>query len=132
MERGMEQLQPGQMLGAYRIISQVGQGGMATVYKAYQPSMDRNVAIKVLPRQLAESPEFVTRFQQEARIIARLEHPHILPVFDYGESDGVTYFIMRYLEAGTLKSKMEAGRPPSFDEIDRLLYPLSETLRYAL
>ena len=90
-------LQPGQMLGAYRIINQVGQGGMATVYKAYQPSMDRNVAIKVLPRQLAESQEFVTRFQQEARTIARLEHPHILPVFDYGESDGVTYFVMRYL-----------------------------------
>ena len=127
----MDNIQPGQMLGAYRIISQVGQGGMATVYKAYQPSMDRNVAIKVLPRQLAESQEFVTRFQQEARIIARLEHPHILPVFDYGESDGVTYFIMRYLEAGTLKSKMEAGRPLSLNEIDRLFTQLAEALGYA-
>ena len=97
----MDNLQPGQMLGAYRIINQVGQGGMATVYKAYQASMDRNVAVKVLPRQLAESKEFAARFQQEARTIARLEHPHILPVFDYGESDGVTYFVMRYLEAGT-------------------------------
>jgi serine/threonine protein kinase len=123
-------LQPGQMLGAYRIINQVGQGGMATVYKAYQPSMDRNVAIKVLPRQLAESKEFATRFQQEARIIARLEHPHILPVFDYGESDGVTYFVMRYLEAGTLKSKMEAG-PLSLNEIDRLFTQLAEALGYA-
>src|SRR5260221_8143094 len=130
MERGMEQLQPGQMLGAYRIISQVGQGGMATVYKAYQPSMDRNVAINVLQRQLAETPEFVTRFQQEARIIARLEHPHILPVFDYGESDGVTYFVMRYLEAGTLKSRMEAGRL-SLTEIDRLFTQLAEALAYA-
>ena len=80
----MDNIQPGQMLGPYRIIGQVGQGGMATVYKAYQPSMDRNVAIKVLPMQLASSPEFVQRFQQEARTIARLEHPHILPVFDYG------------------------------------------------
>src|SRR5512143_1873226 len=123
-------LQPGQMLGAYRIINQVGQGGMASVYKAYQPSMDRNVAIKVLPRQLAESKEFATRFQQEARIIARLEHPHILPVFDYGESDGVTYFVMRYLEAGTLKSKMEAG-PLSLNEIDRLFTQLAEALSYA-
>ena len=68
----MENLRPGQMLGGYRIINQVGQGGMATVYKAYQASMDRNVAIKVLPSQLAESPEFVKRFQQEARIIAKL------------------------------------------------------------
>lgn len=126
----MDTLQPGQMLGAYRIINQVGQGGMATVYKAYQPSMDRNVAIKVLPRQLAESPEFAARFQQEARIIARLEHPHILPVFDYGESDGVTYFVMRYLEAGTLKTKMEAG-PLSLNEIDRLFTQLAEALQYA-
>jgi len=126
----MDTIRPGQTLGAYRIISQVGQGGMATVYKAYQPSMDRNVAIKVLPRQLAETPEFVTRFQQEARIIARLEHPHILPVFDYGESDGVTYFVMRYLEAGTLKARMEAGRL-SLTEIDRLFTQLAEALAYA-
>ena len=105
----MDQLQPGQMLGPYRIIDKIGQGGMATVYKAYQPSMDRNVAIKVLPSQLAESKEFVTRFEQEARIIAKLEHAHILPVFDYGESDGRAYFVMRYLDAGSLKEKMEAG-----------------------
>ena len=126
----MDILQPGQTLGPYRIINQVGQGGMATVYKAYQPSMDRNVAIKVLPRQLAESKEFAARFQQEARIIARLEHPHILPVFDYGESDGVTYFVMRYLEAGTLKTRMEAG-PLSLKEIDRLFTQLAEALEYA-
>ena len=106
----MDNLQPGQMLGAYRIINQVGQGGMATVYKAYQPSMDRNVAVKVLPRQLAESKEFVARFQQEARTIARLEHPHILPVFDYGESDGTTYFVMRYLEAGTQRPQARQRR----------------------
>ena len=74
----MDNLQPGQMLGAYRIINQVGQGGMATVYKAYQPSMDRNVAVKVLPRQLAESKEFVARFQQEARTIARLDRKSVV------------------------------------------------------
>src|SRR5215510_11286628 len=113
----MDNLQPGQMLGPYRIISQIGQGGMATVYKAYQPSMDRNVAIKVLPSQLAESREFIKRFEQEARIIARLEHAHILPVFDYGESDGISYFVMRYLEAGTLKDKMQEGRPLPLREI---------------
>jgi eukaryotic-like serine/threonine-protein kinase len=85
----MDTVQPGQMLGPYRIINQIGKGGMATVYKAYQPSVDRYVAVKVLPSQLAESKEFAARFQQEARIIAKLEHPHILPVFDYGESNGV-------------------------------------------
>lgn len=126
----MEKLQPGQMLGPYRIINQIGQGGMATVYKAYQLSMDRNVAIKVLPGQLAESAEFIQRFQQEARIIANLEHPHILPVFDFGESDGVTYFVMRFLEGGTLKDRMKDG-PLSWDEIDRLFTQLAEALGYA-
>lgn len=126
----MERLQPGQMLGPYRIIAQIGQGGMATVYKAYQPSMDRNVAIKVLPGQLAESAEFARRFQQEARIIANLEHPHILPVFDFGESDGVTYFVMRFLEGGTLKDRMKDG-PLPWNEIDRLFTQLAEALGYA-
>jgi serine/threonine protein kinase len=127
----MDKLQPGQMLGPYQIISQIGEGGMATVYKAYQPSMDRNVAIKVLPGQLAESAEFTQRFQQEARIIAKLEHPHILPVFDYGESGGVTYLVMRYLDAGTLRDKMENGRPLPLGEIDRLFTQLADALSYA-
>ncbi|HAV75789.1 MAG TPA: hypothetical protein DCX53_00385 [Anaerolineae bacterium] len=127
----MDQLQPGQTLGHYQIIDQIGQGGMATVYKAYQPSMDRNVAIKILPRQLAESAEFTQRFQQEARFIAKLEHPHILPVFDYGESEGVAYLVMRYLEAGTLKEKMVTGRPLPLDEIDRLFTQLAGALSYA-
>ncbi len=127
----MDNIQPGQMLGPYRIIGQIGQGGMATVYKAYQPSMDRNVAVKVLPTQLAESPEFVQRFKQEARTIARLEHPHILPVFDYGESDGTAYFVMRYLDAGTLKDRMQAGRPLSLNEIDRIFTQLTDALSYA-
>ncbi len=127
----MDTIQPGQMLGPYRIINQIGRGGMATVYKAYQSSVDRYVAVKVLPSQLAESREFAARFQQEARIIAKLEHPHILPVFDYGESDGVAYFVMRYLEAGTLKDRMEAGRPLPLEEIDKLFTQLAEALSYA-
>jgi tRNA A-37 threonylcarbamoyl transferase component Bud32 len=126
----MEKLQPGQMLGPYRIIGQIGQGGMASVYKAYQPSMDRNVAIKILPSELAESKEFAGRFQQEARIIARLEHPHILPVFDYGESDGISYLVMRYLEAGTLRDRLAAG-PLTMDEIDRTLEQFADALGYA-
>ena len=104
----MNNLQPGQMLGPYRIVEPIGRGGMATVYKAYQASMDRFVAIKVLPSKLAEIPEFSGRFQQEARIIANLEHPHILPSFDFGESGEITYLVMRYLEAGTLKKIMES------------------------
>ncbi len=126
----MDNIQPGQTLGAYRILNQIGQGGMATVYKAYHAAMDRYIAIKILPRQLAESPEFTGRFQQEARIIANLEHPHILPVHDYGETDGVTYLIMRYMDAGTLKDRMKTGLLP-LAEIDRLFSQLADALDYA-
>ena len=67
----MDHVQAGQMIGPYRIIEQIGQGGMATVYKAYHAAMDRYVAVKILPRQLAESPEFTGRFRQEARSRAK-------------------------------------------------------------
>ncbi|MBL8100784.1 MAG: serine/threonine protein kinase [Anaerolineales bacterium] len=126
----MDKLQSGQTLGSYRIINEIGAGGMASVYKAYQASMDRNVAIKVLPGQLAESQEFVKRFQQESRTIAKLEHPYILPVFDYGEENGTAYFVMRYLEAGTLKDKMKTSAL-SLSEIDRIFTQLADALGYA-
>jgi tRNA A-37 threonylcarbamoyl transferase component Bud32 len=126
----MDNLQPGQNLGAYRIIEQVGRGGMATVYKAYHAAMDRYVAIKVLPRQLAENPEFTGRFRREARTIANLEHPHILPVYDSGESEGVAYLVMRYLEAGTLKDRMDEG-PLTLAQVDRYFSQLADGLGYA-
>jgi len=69
----------GQTLGPYQIVEQIGAGGMGTVYKAYQPSMDRYVAIKVLPEHLSQDAQFLKRFQREAKAIARLEHAHILP-----------------------------------------------------
>ena len=81
----------GKTFGQYRIISQIGLGGMATVFEAYQPSMDRYVALKVLSTYLTEDPAFIKRFQQEAKIIAQLEHLHILPVYDHGEQDGYLY-----------------------------------------
>jgi len=126
----MDNVQPGQTIGPYRILNQVGQGGMATVYRAYHSAMDRYVAIKLLPRQLAESPEFTGRFRQEARTIARLEHAHILPVHDYGESDGYTYLVMRYLEAGTLKDRLQQAALP-LPEVDRLFTQLADALDYA-
>jgi serine/threonine protein kinase/ligand-binding sensor domain-containing protein len=123
-------LQPGQMLGPYHIISQIGQGGMAVVYKAHHAAMDRYVAIKVLPQQMAENPEFMGRFQQEARTISRLEHPHILPVYDHGESHGIAYLVMRYLDAGTLRDRIARGSLP-LDEVDRLFSQLADALDYA-
>jgi serine/threonine protein kinase len=86
----------GSTLGPYRILEQIGLGGMATVYKAYQPGMDRLVALKVLPQHYARDPRFVKRFEQEARVIAKLEYRNIVPVFDFGEQDGTAYLAMRY------------------------------------
>ena len=105
-------------------------GGMATVYKAYQPSMERYVALKILPSHYAEDPKFVKRFIREARTIAQLEHRNILPVYDFGEEDGVTYLAMRYLDGGTLKDILARGRPTLID-IAELLTQICAALDYA-
>jgi serine/threonine protein kinase len=117
----------GKMLGPYRILEQIGMGGMATVYKAYQPSMDRFVAIKVLPPHFSQDEQFIKRFQREAHAIAKLEHAHILPSFDYGECEGVTYIAMRYIQAGTLKELLSKG-PLPLDEIARIVGQISSAL----
>jgi ligand-binding sensor domain-containing protein len=119
-----------QKLGQYQIIEQIGMGGMATVYKAYQASMDRYVAIKVLPRQLAEDPTFIGRFEQEARTIARLEHKHILPVYDFGTQDGYTYLVMRYVGTGTLKDLTAQGPLSLLDTVE-FFSQLADALQYA-
>src|SRR3990172_8611815 len=99
----------GRQLGPYQITAPLGEGGMAAVYKAYQPSMERYVALKVLPRQWSGDPEFVARFPQEGRGIAGLEHANILPVYACGEAEGYHYLVMRYVEGGTLADLMAGG-----------------------
>jgi serine/threonine protein kinase len=120
----------GRNLGPYRIIEQLGIGGMATVYKAYQPSMDRYVALKVLPRYFASDPQFVGRFQQEAKVLARLLHPHILPVHDFGEADGYTYIVMPFVEGGTLADLLTEG-PLPLAQVQRIITQVGEALQYA-
>src|SRR4030065_2332048 len=100
----------GRQLGPYQIVAPLGEGGMAAVYRAYQPGMERYVALKVLPRQFADDPEFSARFRREARLLAQLQHPHILPVFDYGQADGYTYIVMPFVRSGTLADLLD-GRP---------------------
>jgi tRNA A-37 threonylcarbamoyl transferase component Bud32 len=120
----------GTTLGPYQILEQLGQGGMATVFKAYQPAMDRFVAIKVLPRHMAGDPQFRARFQREARTIARLEHRYILPVHDSGEQDGVHYMVMRYTEGGTL-SDLIASKTLSVERAAQLIAQVADALGYA-
>jgi serine/threonine-protein kinase len=89
----------GKTLGQYRIETKIGSGGMATVFKAYQLSLDRHVAIKVLPPSFAsQNPTFAQRFEREAKAIARLHHPNILPVYDFGIDHDYSYIVMRYVE----------------------------------
>jgi serine/threonine protein kinase len=123
-------LSPGENIGPYRIIEQLGQGGMATVFKAYHPALDRYVAIKVLHPAFKEDPNFLARFQREARIVAKLEHPHIVPVYDFSEHKGMAYLVMRYVEGETLKAHL-TGEPLSPQRILEILKPVAEALAYA-
>lgn len=105
-------------------------GGMATVYKAYHAAVDRYVAIKVLPPNMAQDPSFAARFSQEARTIAKLEHPYILPVYDSGNDGGTAYIVMRYMEAGTLTELLAKDRPDMRQSI-RLIQHMAEALDHA-
>ncbi|MCG2787053.1 MAG: serine/threonine protein kinase [Anaerolineae bacterium] len=120
----------GKQFGPYQVVAPLGEGGMAAVYKAYQPAMERHVAIKVLPRHMAGSPEFIARFKREAHLLAQLQHPHILPVFDYGESDGYTYIVMPFLQSGTLADLLKTRRV-SLPEIYRIISQIGDALGYA-
>ena len=98
----------GRTLGRYHIVEKIGEGGMAAVYRAYQPGLDRYVAVKVLPPLHAKQPGFSERFQREAKAIANLHHQNILPVHDSGHEDGYSFIVMRYVEgARTLKEVMQ-------------------------
>ncbi len=103
----------GQTLGQYQIVEQIGKGGMATVYKAHQPTLNRYVAIKVLPTYYAHEEDFTARFTREAQAIAQLDHPNILPVYDFGKQGDINYIIMKYVPAGTLKNKLGSPLPPA-------------------
>jgi serine/threonine protein kinase len=116
----------GKSLNQYRIVAQIGRGGMATVYKAYQPGLDRYVAVKVLPPYYAEEPGFRERFTQEARAVARLRHPNILTVHDFGEVAGMTYIVMEFVEGGTLKGRLE--RPLAMDAAIDLAIQVGQAL----
>ena len=117
-------------IGRYRIEQEIGRGGMAIVYRAHDPHLDRFVAIKFIRRgaftgdQLETLPE---RFRREARALAKLDHPNIVKVLDYGDQDGATYLVMEYLEGTTLK---EVKKPLRVETAVRLIRPIAEALEY--
>jgi serine/threonine protein kinase len=120
----------GKQFGPYQIVAPLGEGGMAAVYKAYQPAMERYVALKVLPRHFADDAQFVARFQREAKLLAQLQHPHILPVFDYGQAEGYTYIVMPFVQSGTLTDSLK-GQPLPLPRIRQVISQVGDALNYA-
>ena len=92
-------------VGRYAIKDEIGRGGMATVYLAHDPVFERDVAVKLLPREFLHDPTFKSRFEREAKTIASLEHSAIVPVHDFGEEKGQPYLVMRYMPGGSLVNK---------------------------
>lgn len=126
----------GRVIGQYKLLELLGLGAMGAVYRALQPALEREVAVKVLPAALAAQPDYVARFTREAKIAASLEHPHIVPLHDYGTQDGISYVVMRLLNGGTLAERLnqrarEQGPLPSLAETARLLRQVAGALDYA-
>src|SRR5688572_24149047 len=120
----------GQQLDQYKIVEQIGQGSMGSVYKARQAGLERWVALKVLPPHYADDPQFRERFLREAQAIARLEHPHILPVYDFGQENGYTYLVMRYIESSRTLADVMDG-PISIEQALTYLDQIAAALDYA-
>ena len=126
----------GTTLGNYELHELLGVGGMGAVYRGYQPALERVVAIKVLSSDLAEEEGYTERFFTEAKMVAMLEHAHIVPIYDYGVEDNVSYVVMRLLTGGNLKERFEASTEtgqvlPSLGEVGILLKQIASALDYA-
>ena len=123
-------LQPGSAFGPYRIVAPLGRGGMAAVYEAHDPSLDRSVALKVLPAEFLHDPAFAERFRQEARVAAKLEHPHIVPIHAYGIEGGRPWMAMRLVRGGSLADRVRRS-PLAPREAASLLCDVAGALDYA-
>ena len=120
----------GTTVGSYTIEEKLGQGGMATVYKAYHERLDRHVAIKVMHAVFKDNEQFLRRFSREAKVVANLEHAHIVPVYDFADHDGYPYLVMRFIDGETLKDRLDAGAIGR-TEIMRISRAIADALDYA-
>ena len=121
----------GKTLGQYQILELAGQGGMAKVYKAYQPSLNRYVALKVLPEYLAHDAEFVDRFRQEALAAAALRHPNIVVIYDIGEADNLHYIATEFLEGQTLEQMLKQSGALSLPRVVSIVNQVASALEAA-
>ncbi|HLB49915.1 MAG TPA: serine/threonine-protein kinase [Anaerolineales bacterium] len=123
-------ISPGQTIGNYKVLDKIGEGGMGAVYKAEQPAIHRTVVLKVLSASVADSPQMLDRFKRELDIIARLEHPHILPVYDFGQVEGNPYIAMRFMGGGSLLDRLR-DRSLSREQLLHCFEQIAEALDYA-
>lgn len=121
----------GKSLGQFQITRELGRGGMAVVYAAYQPALQRQVALKVLPPNLSYDDAFVRRFQQEAIAAAGLRHPNIVTIYDVGSQDGYNYIVMEYLEGRPLSELVRGGGPMPLGRAIKILEQVAQALDYA-
>ncbi|MEI7644159.1 MAG: tetratricopeptide repeat protein [Chloroflexales bacterium] len=121
----------GTTLGRFEILSELGRGGMAVVYKARQTDLDRIVALKLLPPEMTHDTNYVARFRQEARSAARLEHPHIMPVYEVGETDGLHYIAMKFIMGRTLKDLVQQDGALSVRRAAEILAQVGDALDHA-
>lgn len=119
----------GKSLGRYHILEQIGEGGMATVYKASDSNLEREVAVKIIFPSRQQNDKALKRFEREAKALAQLSHPNIVKVLDFGEQNGLNYLVMEYLRGGTLKARL--GQPIPFREAARLLLPIAQALEFS-
>ena len=120
----------GKVINGYEILDRIGEGGMATVYMARQQSMNRSVALKMLPRQYLKDDTYLQRFEREVKIVSQLEHRNIVPVYNYGEYEGQPYIAMRYMPAGSVDDLLQKG-PLSPERILDILQQIAPALDYA-
>src|SRR6185503_4483010 len=125
----------GKTIGKYQIVSQLGRGGMAEVYKAYQTNLDRHVALKLMHAFLVEDKDFIARFEREAKNVAAMRHPNIVQVYDFDVFNGNPYMVMEFIEGPSLKGYLEdlahQGKPLSQDEAIHIISEVGEALAYA-
>ncbi len=131
IKKTIEDSRKGQQIPGYQILGRLGSGAMATTFKARQLSLDRLVAIKVLPKRLSENAEYVERFYKEGRAAAKLNHPNIAQAFDVGEAGGYHYFVMEYVEGHTLYDELASGKVFSEDEALRVVIQIARALEHA-
>ncbi|MCH8095044.1 MAG: serine/threonine protein kinase [Chloroflexi bacterium] len=120
----------GKTLGRYKLLEDIGQGGMSTVYRARDLDRDVEVAVKVLTPYVAQEPKFRARFDREIRLLKDLEHGNVVPILNYGEEEGVTYIVMPYYAGGTLQDRID-NNGLGLDEIGRFVEEVTAALEYA-